>query len=86
MYRPAVVITQRNSGFEMAVDGMEESVRVRPVDVIEDQIKGTSTGGPATPDWSCKMAKYGSKPRTHTGTTTPTVQKSLFTNQGADTC
>ena len=39
MYRPAVVVTQRNSGFEMAVDGMEESVRVRRLDVIEGQIK-----------------------------------------------
>ena len=51
MYRPAVVVTQRNSGFEMAVDGMEESVRVRRLDVIEGQIKGAFNGWSGNTDF-----------------------------------
>jgi hypothetical protein len=44
MYRPAVVITQSGSCFEMEVEGMNDSIRVRRANVIEGYIKGTFKG------------------------------------------
>ena len=43
-YRPRVVISRTGSGYEMEVEGMEDSVRVRRADVIESQIDGTFNG------------------------------------------
>lgn len=43
-YRPRVVIIQSGSGYEMEVEGMEESVRVRHVTAIESRIDGTFEG------------------------------------------
>jgi hypothetical protein len=43
-YRPRVVITQSDSGYEMEVEGMEDSVRVRRVDASESKIEGTFEG------------------------------------------
>lgn len=44
MYRPSVVITQTGSGYELQVDGMDDSVRVRQVSAIESRIKGSFKG------------------------------------------
>lgn len=44
MYRPAVVITQSGLGFQMAVEGMDESIRVRRANVIEGYVKGAFKG------------------------------------------
>lgn len=43
-YRPRVVITQTANDYEMEVEGMEDSVRVRRVTVTEDRINGTFQG------------------------------------------
>jgi hypothetical protein len=44
MYRPAVVITQSGSGFQMSVEGMDDSVGVRRANAVESYIKGTFNG------------------------------------------
>ena len=43
-YRPRVVITQDSAGYEMAVEGMNDTVGVRPTQAIEAQIDGTFNG------------------------------------------
>ena len=44
LYMPGVVISETPNGYEMEVDGMEDSVIVRRVSAIEGRIKGTFNG------------------------------------------
>ena len=43
-YRPRVLITPVRNGYQMEVEGMEDSVGVRRIDVIESAIDGTFEG------------------------------------------
>lgn len=44
MYRPRILISETPNGYEMEVDGMEDSIKVRPVSVIESRINGNFEG------------------------------------------
>ncbi len=44
MYRPAVVIREETRGYEMKVEGMNDSVMVIPANVIESRIEGNLEG------------------------------------------
>ncbi len=44
LYRPNVVISETPGGYEMEVVGMEESIKVRRVSVIESTINGAFEG------------------------------------------
>lgn len=44
IYRPKVVITREAGDWQMTVEGMEDTVRVRRTDAIEAQIEGTFNG------------------------------------------
>jgi hypothetical protein len=43
-YRPMVVITRTAAGYEMEAEGMDDSVRVRRVNVVESRINDEFTG------------------------------------------